>query len=163
MAGAGVAEGTGRHRHSGTQCLGKSMDDFPAHLAQRPLRIAPQWHSPARLCMEILVPVMSVSPFTMHLPRQDASPQGGGGGGQVYMILLITSLKVCFVLLFVKKKEKKKYDYLIHWEHLQKMTLHSPRLLWLLTDFLFIFPMMGTWFRLLRLSKYLLSWIPDKF
>lgn len=49
---------------------------------------------------------------------------------------------------FLLKKENKKYDCLIYWKHWQKITLHSPRLLWLLADFILIFPMKGTQFRL---------------
>jgi len=40
MEGVGAAEETDRRRYCGTQCLGKLMNDFPANLAQRPLRIA---------------------------------------------------------------------------------------------------------------------------
>lgn len=40
MEGVGAAEGTDRRRYCGTRCLGKLMNDFPADLAQRPLRIA---------------------------------------------------------------------------------------------------------------------------
>lgn len=104
------------------------------------------------------------------LPLHNAPSQAGcqhtggsGGRGKCTWYCLSHLWKFASYSCLLKKKENKKYDYLIHWEHLQKMTLHSPRLLWLLTDFLFIFPMMGTRFRLLRLSKYLLSWIPDKF
>lgn len=44
----GVAEGTDRHRYCGTQCLRKLMNDFPANLAQRPLRIASQLTFPSQ-------------------------------------------------------------------------------------------------------------------
>lgn len=38
----GSVEGTDRCRYCGTQCQGKLMYDFPASVAQRPLRIASQ-------------------------------------------------------------------------------------------------------------------------
>lgn len=76
MGDVGAAERTDRCRYCGTQCLGKLMNDFPARLAQRPLRIA--WHVTltASLCREIIVPIPRVSLLTRHLPRQDANLQG---------------------------------------------------------------------------------------
>lgn len=99
------------------------MNDFPANLAQRPLRIASQLTFPSQ-------PV-SRNHYTHHevLPPQNTPSQARRQSTRsVYIIVLIASLKVCFEVLFLRK-EKKNYNCLISWEHLQKITLYLPRLL----------------------------------
>lgn len=102
MADIGVTEGTDRHRYCGTQCLGKLMNDFPANLAQRPLRIASQLTFASQ-------PVYR-NHYTHHegLASQNTPSQARRQSTRsVYMILLIASLKVCFAVLFLGKEKRK--------------------------------------------------------
>ena len=141
-----MAEETDRHRYFWTQCLGKFMNDFPANLAQRPLRIASKLTFTSLPVYRTQSPYREGLPLTVHLPRQVASPQG------VCTWYCLSQLgKFSSYSYFFKKKGKKDCDYLISWEHLQKITLRSPRLLKLL--FLFSF------FQLLMLCSGFWGWI----